>query len=253
MTYRPPPPPGYPQQYQPPPPPPKRGLTTKTIVIGIAVFVVAALLVIAVIAVAAGGGSDDEAGTDQAGNPATSAQNRAGAPSSGAEDVRRRVMAEWDDPSDEPKGRIHITAAYPLPAAMVRELGECAGDRCALQQHQTGDIGVRANNNTPSLVASGKVHVVTFAQDGTQKGDELYPYYDAAPEPSDLQEEADENTYYRMTAADGITLPAAARGNRPEMFMALRVLPDAYDEGRTTLWILLRGGDHLYKAEVCED
>lgn len=52
--------------------------------------------------------------------------------------------------------------------------------------------------------------------------------------------------YYRIQASEGVEVPAQAMGVEGEQNFALSILPDVDGE---TLWVLLRGGTDLYKAE----
>lgn len=202
-----------------------------------------AVLLVLVITVAscAGGNGDDAAFSahdstvmDSGGNSRSDDQIRPNA---------RLRGAEWKSVSDTPSFYLRLVEAYALPSDIATGLKECSGDRCSLAQYQDKNIGVVINNNTPGYDSPA---VAIFTPDGALVSSRSYEN-GATPEAFDLQKKARQG-YFRITASDGIVIPAGSNGSEPEMHYGLAVLADAFD--KTAVWLLLRDGTHLFKANI---
>lgn len=253
-------------QYQPPQPP-KRNPLTWVLAGGVAVLVVLLVVLLVVIT----GSDDNDAGETAAlnGTPAASESaetSESTAAETCADDADEEIInASWSKTkSTTPSYAIVLQQVIELPSAfapMAQETSPFTGYEVAfgtsgsrgvvegLHQAQDGSI-IAVYHDT-----SGSTQQVAYAiisADGAVTSDGVIPEkYSEWPIPKDSDLMRIPKTgYHRVTAADGIQIPAAARGDEDEKNFILAALPDVMD--KEVVWVLMRGGTQLYKASVCK-
>lgn len=222
----------------------------------------ALVLVVAVTAVACSGGSDDAstaASNSSSGNPPGSSGSECGALSNSTLEY-----AKWK--SRPPTRTIFLDKRIDLPTefdrytAYTKNIGAPSE---GLQQYQDRSIGVLVIGGDPrgddlrefgnAPFADDTTTIAFVSPDGAVTGTRSFPAFGRVP--TDLPATSDLANdpvygYFSVAAADGsgITVPAAAAGNKPRMNYVLTALADAYDEN--AVWVLLRGSADLFKAHV---
>ncbi|OBA59250.1 hypothetical protein [Gordonia sp. 852002-10350_SCH5691597] len=237
--------------------------STQVKIVGAVTAALAIVLVVAITAVACSGGGDDastatsgDASTANGGSRSSSASslpsycNTANIENSDVED------AKWDDGS--PIRSIVLDKAFDLPAefdGLSTYTDAVAGG--GLTQYQDHSIGVRYDTKARGFGYMTPTDSVEYAAVVSPDGRVISVQRKSAddntplnlPPKSDLRNDPVYG-YFSVAAADGsgITVPAAAAGNKPRMNYVLTALADAYDEN--AVWVLLRGSPDLYKAHV---
>lgn len=163
--------------------------------------------------------------------------------------------AEWD--GKKPVNALHLTEAVELPTAFAGLVdpdwaAKNAYAAVKLAQYQDKAIGVLFEPGSTPTPADGPVPDSAFARvapdgqiTGILVGDE--DIQRGAQNGFDLQRDTD-NGYYAVDAEDGIAMPSASAGTKENMRYVSRVLPDAFDDH--LVWVVLRGGTAIYKAEI---
>ena len=234
--------------------------STQVKIVGAVTAALALVLVVAVTAVACSGGGDS--GTTASGDASTpngrsssasglpSYCNTANIENSDVED------AKWDDGS--PIRSIVLDKAFDLPAefdGLSTYTDAVAGG--GLTQYQDHSIGVRYDTKARGFGYMTPTDSVEYAAVVSPDGRAISVQRKSAddntplnlPPKSDLANDPVYG-YFSVAAADGsgITVPAAAAGNKPRMNYVLTALADAYDEN--AVWVLLRGSADLFKAHI---
>ncbi len=215
------------------------------------VAALALILVIAVIAVVATSGSDDAPAVagDRSQQVQESSSTDGGDTRADLEAKRgnsdQLSKAAWSG-STVPDAVVHLTAAYDLPSDMARAAASDQVGVRELFQYQDRTIGVHvydvdAPGGQQDLFAK-------FGQDGSLLSTKTYESPRDVPRSFDLAVAPAGNAYYQITAESGIAIPAAAAGTETDQQFAAAILPDAFD--KKVFWVLLRGGDRLYKADL---
>lgn len=201
-------------------------------------------LVVAVVIVATAGGDDEPA---NAASSSTGASGSHDGPEPDANGVLPNSVistAKWRRPSEVPENKFHLTAAYDLPASIssIVAATSCkptATSICGLSQARDQSITINISN------PDGR-HFVAINPDGSIRSN--ISSSDPIPvERFDLAGRAYDG-YYRVTAADGISIPAAAAGTKPDMVYLSAYIVDAFNQ--RDLWVLAKGGTKLYRAEI---
>ena len=104
--------------------------------------------------------------------------------------------------------------------------------------YQDKNVGVGATN-----AKAKQFWIAVFSPD--TKLVSTTPYSDLRDVPKSFDLATAPGKGYFRISANGVTIPQAAAGTQPDQHYAT-VLIDAFD--RSTVWVLLRGGDSLYKA-----
>ena len=163
--------------------------------------------------------------------------------------------AQWSSKrssSNKPRAQIHLNEAFALPSDISALLDESSGSSASiLTQYQDKNVGVEVEQigDSDSNTQSGTL-LALYGQDGKLVSNTFYSSSDSTaklPATFDLAK-TPKSGYYRIVGADGLQIPAEANGTDPEMNYAASVLPDAFDD--RVLWVVLRGGDQLYKADL---
>lgn len=249
---------------QPPHQPRPPANAHRNLIIVLAALAVA--LLVAVIAIVAVAVNSDDSGTD---NTTASTDRVYGPPApaepaldengllmcwkSEAEDLE---LARWKTTAEvQPREMLLLTEQYPLPASqadlagleVLRGGGSLVFDKVPFQgitQFQDQTIGVVSTSQSDREESV----LAVFNQDGELVGQYDNGNAEQAPAAFDLAKGMAIGGYYRVEAADGVQIPAAAAGTETNMNYALTVMPDAFHDG--TFWVLMRGGSDLYKAEL---
>lgn len=164
--------------------------------------------------------------------------------------------ADWSDanPATGPMSSVHLNAAFDLPQEIVGAMNgggaQTRSFNLGIVQFQDKTVGVRitVDHQLPGTSYRREYLLVTYGQDGRLVSSRSYADESAMPAQFDLAKQSDGPGYYRVTAADGISIPTAANGTQPEMNYALVIKQDAFDA--KLFWVLLRGSNKLYKADV---
>lgn len=223
----------------------------------------AAGLAAALTLTACGGSGAGDTGTNaNASAPIASAASADCAPVTGALDKGDLGEAAWAKGA-EPNYALVITDAYPLPESVASETSQVVSSMSAglaLAQLRGGDIKVGINDlnylapdrrelgSAPGIEGFG-YRAAYFTPQGelidTYEVNELDG--DTNPRVDDRLSSPSDSSYgtFRIAATDGITIPAKADYSKTDGKYALDVL--ATDDG---IWMLLRGGTDLYKAEL---
>ena len=219
--------------------------TTKVKVMTILIGAVVVVLAIAVTAVAcsSGGGGD----TTAAKGPASASKSASSCYVYGNSGSTVEALT-WRESEPKPKGYIVLTAQYDLPAEFApmatrtdfpKQSESNANE--GLSQNQDRTISVAINNGPETE------RVVHVTQDGQVVSEQTYAF-DAMPTPFDLSKPQTTKMYFQIAPAPGVSIPAGAAGTHRFQEYANALMPDAFDE--TTMWLLLRGSDKLYKGSV---
>ena len=234
--------------------------STQVKIVGAVTAALAIVLVVAITAVACSGGGDDAstATSGDASTPNGGSRSASALPSYCSTNIENSDLedAEWDDGS--PIRSIVLDKAFDLPAefdGLSTYTDAVAGG--GLTQYQDHSIGVRYDTKTRGFGYMTPTDSVEYAAVVGPDGRVVSVQSKSAGDntPLTLPPESDLRSdpvygYFSVAAADGsgITVPAAAAGNKPRMNYVLTALADAYDEN--AVWVLLRGSSDLYKAHV---
>ncbi|MGB6244657.1 hypothetical protein [Gordonia sp. (in: high G+C Gram-positive bacteria)] len=188
------------------------------------------------------------------------------------------TLAAWNGGA-KPDYVLVLTEAYPLPASVGSELSQMAGATSsgqAIQELANGDIEVKIsdyNYRSPENREFGMAPASTGfgyrAAYLNPEGELLYTYefkdpaidvpvfeYEGRENPYDSYERLRNGSSYgvfRITAKDGIGIPAKAANSKNDGKYALDVLVSSNPNGSDgEIWLLLRGGTDLYKAKLVE-
>ncbi|KJR05083.1 hypothetical protein [Gordonia sihwensis] len=208
------------------------------------------LVLIITLASCTGGGGD----TPVAGDSAAPGSKRSGSGSSSAtcDKAPSTVVekAKWSRSGTPVTGyAVVLTSAHDVPSPIDTDLA-------AVQANSTGFQGTRLlvqyQDKNIGLVWPGRdvTRVATFAPDGSQVSNKSYegPRYKVdLPLTFDLQQR-DHAGYFHIVASDSIQIPAAASGTEDGQQYAINLMGDAFD--KEVVWVLLRGGDKLYKGTL---
>lgn len=164
--------------------------------------------------------------------------------------------ADWSDanPATGPISSVHLNAAFDLPPEIVGAMNgggaQTRSFNLGIVQFQDKTVGVRitVDHQLPGTSYRREYLLTTYGQDGRLVSSRSYADESAMPAQFDLAKQPEGPGYYRVTAADGISIPAAANGTQPEMNYAVVIKQDAFDA--KLFWVLLRGSNKLYKADV---
>lgn len=217
----------------------------------------AVILVVGITAVACSGGSDNGStvatGSDA---PASSAANAECAP---ADNDNLRTAA-WGKDESAPSRVLVLDQRIALPHSMpwtdrtrggstYSQLGDTFRvNYRGLTQFQDRTIGVFQGPD-PSDASTPSVIVTTVAQDGKIVGAprEYRGVEDTPPAGFDLSRTT-LSGYYRIAAAGGVQIPAAANGTEAGQEYATQLLADAVDD--SVVWAIMRGDDGaIYKGK----
>ena len=221
----------------------QRGVLALGILAG---FLVLALVVVVVIVATTGG--DDNA-------PANAAASSSAGAGAGASPSREYDIndAYWKPGrSSAPRVTLRLDTAYDLPAGVGPIIAATDVDRncansvdCRLAQYRNGNLGLYVwDHGAPD---GQRARLVVLDKNGTVLSDTRYGNNNDVPLNNLDTRESAVRGYFRVTA-DGVTIPAAANGTEDEMVSTSVVLPDAAEDN--TFWVLLRGGDKLYKGSL---
>lgn len=188
------------------------------------------------------------------------------------------TLAAWNGGA-KPDYALVLTEAYTLPASVGSELSQMAGATSsgqAIQELSNGDIEVKIsdyNYRSPENREFGMAPASTGfgyrAAYLNPEGELLYTYefkdpsidvpvseYEGRENPYDSYERLRNGSSYgafRITAKDGIGIPAKAANSKNDGKYALDVLVSSNPNGSDgEIWLLLRGGTDLYKAKLVE-
>ena len=232
--------------------------STQVKIVGAVTAALALVLVVAITAVACSGGSDDDASTATSGDASTANSSSSG---SGSEcevlSNSKLEYAKWS--TRTPTRTIVLDKAFDLPAefdGLSTYTDAVAGG--GLTQYQDHSIGVRYDTKARGFGYMTPTDSVEYAAVVSPDGRVISVQRKSPddnntplnlPPKSDLRNDPTYG-YFSVAAADGsgITIPAAAAGNKPRMNYVLTALADAYDEN--AVWVLLRGSADLFKAHV---
>ncbi|ACY19874.1 heat shock protein DnaJ domain protein [Gordonia bronchialis DSM 43247] len=221
----------------------------------------ALVLVVGITAVACSGGGDSgtAASGGDAGNGSTAAAPSSGDAGCEPSNNEYTSRAKWDGSrSTAPSYEVALTRRIALPRSMPwtdRVLGGTDYYRIGdgfrinyrgLAQLQDRSIGVFQGPD-PSDASTPTAIVTTVSQDGAIVSTRDYAGADAPlPAGFDLARTTLAG-YFRISAADGVSIPAAATGTEQEQAYAEQILPDAFDEH--TVWVIMRGEEGaIFKA-----
>jgi hypothetical protein len=213
--------------------------------LGIAAGSLVLALVVAIAIVATAGGDD--------GDPPASAAAASSAADASPQQNYDINDAYWKPGrSSAPRVALRLDAAYDLPdgvGPLVANTGvdlNCANSvDCRLARYRNGNLGLYVwDRDAPD---GQKARLVVLDQNGAVLSDKTYDNNNDVPLTNLDTRESAVRGYFRITAAD-VTIPAAANGTEHEMVSTSVVLPDAAEDN--TFWVLLRGGDKLYKGSL---
>ena len=212
------------------------------------------VLVVVITAVSCTGGSSDVANGD---NPASGADE---GPESSAPSHADKVTcdlistkligkAAWLGSNSRPDYAVVVTHAFDVPSPLgpdIAKVTDADTSNLGINQYQNKSIGIHATYRPDRVVFQREAVIATFTPDGRLISTKKYPAL-GTPPAFDLQI-SERTHYHQIVAVDGITIPAGAGGTEPGQTYALSMRPDAFDH--ESVWMLLRGGDKLYKGTL---
>ncbi|MEP9391123.1 hypothetical protein ABLE94_02540 [Gordonia sp. VNK1] len=226
------------------------GSRNTKLALGIVAASVVLALVVAIVIVATAGG-DENSPTNAAASSSAAASQQVEESAQASYDTDDLIKAKWPESSSSaPTLAVHLDAAYALPSGAITSLDNdtnCANaNSCEIRQNQDKSIGVYTLRHASEAQPQ---RLITLDQQGTLISDTRYGRSDSIPPRFDRQEYA-ELGYFRVIAGDGMAIPPAAAGTESEMQFAMAILPDAFADN--LFWVILRGGDTLYKATLTQ-
>jgi hypothetical protein len=240
----------------------------------IALAALAVALLVAVIAIVAVAVNSDDSGTDS--TAAASGDRVYGPPAPADQDAPCKIRSAenldnslWSPARAKKLGDMQpstvlvLDEQFPLPASHSpladtdqRGFGGVLGSvvfndlpHQGLTQFQDRRIGVTAQqrDNWEETAALAVIN----PDDGTVVAEYDAATADQAPPRFNLAKAQTMPNYYRVEAADGVEIPAAAAGTEKNMNYANQILPDAFDDER--FWVLMHGSSDLYQAHLYQD
>jgi len=208
-----------------------------------------------VLASCTGGGGSDVA---TSGNDNTGSSDDSGSASCAQQLAAGVKRAGWAKGSIAPLYTIVLTGQHQTSAKVAALLptsqlspyyaANYSASGIRLVQYQDKNVGltldVRTDENSRAVETN---YLDVFSPDGKLVSSATYAKKAEMPATFDLQESLTSG-YHHIVAGQGVTIPPTAVGAEAAQTYATVILPDAFD--KTALWVLLRGGDQLYKGTL---